>query len=242
MAEDPRKLDRYKSQMPEIPGVAAQPDSAADADTSGKAQSSGDLTARIAGPAIAIVVVVALGIWLFTRTPRPAPPVSSSTASPSPAVADPPAAAAPAAAAKPVSGIVVVASLEELAKPWSSKPFVFHQSLGDGAVEALAVRLPGPANRAASYWAFSLQQPFGKCRLEWVPDTDQLSSQYGFQASHPMVASPCDGTLYDPLKLGTTPKGAWARGEVVHGNGIRPPIEIELRLEGSQVIATRIEQ
>jgi hypothetical protein len=56
-----------------------------------------------------------------------------------------------------------------------------------------------------------------------------------------MVASSCDGTVYDPLQMGTTPDGAWARGEVIKGMGIRPPISIEVRVQGRSIVADRIE-
>jgi hypothetical protein len=55
------------------------------------------------------------------------------------------------------------------------------------------------------------------------------------------VAATCDGTLYDPLKLGTAPSGAWVRGEIVQGAGIRPPLAVEIRVEGRNVIADKME-
>ena len=150
--------------------------------------------------------------------------------------------AASVTAVVPADGAADVASLQELAKPWASKKFLFRKRLTDETVPALVVRLPGgAANRSASYWAFSLQAPYGRCELEYVTALDKLAGQYGYRARHPMVGDPCSGTLYDPLRLGTVPGGAWARGEVVQGSSIRPPIAIEARVQGNHLIASQIE-
>ncbi len=235
MADQPAKKERFKADMPQIPGVTGRPPAAAP----GK-QAETKNPARFAGPLVAIAILAAIGAWFIWHAPRRAPAGDNTPASNLPAQT--PSAATPAAPPAPRGdGAVVFASLEELAKPWSSKAFTFHSRSGREPVEAMAVRLPGPAGRVESYWAFSLQEPFGKCQLEYVADLTKLSGQYGYAARHPMVGNPCNGTVYDPLKLGTTPSGAWARGEVVHGNGMRPPIAIELRVQRNQLIATQIE-
>jgi hypothetical protein len=41
--------------------------------------------------------------------------------------------------------------------------------------------------------------------------------------------------------MGTLPNGSWARGEIVQGSGFRPPMQIEVRLEGNKLIAGRSE-
>ncbi len=105
----------------------------------------------------------------------------------------------------------------------------------------MVVRLPtGAPGDSASYWAFSLQAPFGRCELDYATDLAKLSSEYGYRASHPMVVDACNGTVYDPLTLGNV-GGAWVRGEIVQGSGIRPPLSIEVRVERGRVIATRME-
>jgi hypothetical protein len=237
MADEPTKTDRFRADMPQIPGVGAGDTPAAPEE----AAVARNLGSRLAVPMIVVAFLGAIAGWFFLHAPKPSPaPTAASglaTQTATPAI--------PAAAEVPApprsDGSVVVASLAELEKPWAFKLFTFHKRFGSELVEAIAVRLPGPANRAASYWAFSRQEPFGKCQLEFVSDLAGLSSQYGYTAKHPMVASACDGTLYDPLTLGTIPGGAWVRGEVVHGNGMRPPIAIEVRIQGDQLIATQIE-
>jgi hypothetical protein len=242
MAEISRKPDRFKTQMPEIPGVAAPADPPAVENAPAESRQSSDESAsRMVIGGLIIVALVAVGLWLFLRSVQVAPAGHRAAEPATPAAAEAPAVAPPANAAPPSIEGSAVATIEELAKPWSSRTFSIQRSPRSEVVPAMVVRLPGPADRAESYWAFSLQQPFGKCQLEWVTDTARLSTQYGYQADHPMLASPCDGTLYDPLKLGTTPNGAWVRGEVVHGNGLRPPFAIEVRLEGGKILAARME-
>jgi hypothetical protein len=74
-----------------------------------------------------------------------------------------------------------------------------------------------------------------------VTDLGKLASQFGYHARHPMVADPCSGTLYDPLRLGTTPDGAWARGEAVQGSSIRPPVAVQVRVEANRLVALQVE-
>ena len=106
----------------------------------------------------------------------------------------------------------------------------------------MVIRLPGTAaSSSAAYWAFSLNAPYQLCQLEYVTDVDQLAARFGYHASHPMVAAACSGTVYDPLQLGTIPTGAWVRGEIVQGAGIRPPISIDVQVHGRDLIADRIE-
>jgi hypothetical protein len=134
------------------------------------------------------------------------------------------------------------ATLNDLEKPWASKGFTFVNPSTHADVPAMIVRLPGTtAGRSDAYWAFSLDAPYETCQLEYITDLNKLDSRYHYRASHPMVASSCDGTVYDPLQMGSTPDGAWARGGVIKGMGIRPPISIEVRVQGRSIVADRIE-
>jgi len=92
-----------------------------------------------------------------------------------------------------------------------------------------------------SYWAFSLREPFGTCDLDYVNDLEKLRTDYNFRASHPMVVDTCNRTVYDLLRYGGSSDGGLVRGDVVEGSGIRPPIAIEVRVEGKQLIAVRTE-
>jgi hypothetical protein len=131
--------------------------------------------------------------------------------------------------------------LQELAEPWSSKTFQF-RSLTGSPVSALIIRLPAKvSDQTQSYWAFSLTEAYGSCPLEYITDLNRLSSEYGFQAKHPMVANPCKRALYDPLQMASMPTGAWARGAIVHGSALRPPMAIDIRIEGGQIIPVQME-
>jgi hypothetical protein len=138
--------------------------------------------------------------------------------------------------ASATDGTSKAATTEELTKPWAAKKFTFVKPLTGDSVAAMVIRLP---NR--SLWAFALQEPYGRCDLEFVTDLKGLSKQYGYDASHPMVANPCDGTIYDPLKLGSIGENVWVNGEVVQGGGLRPPISINVQVRGDSIIADRIE-
>ena len=58
-----------------------------------------------------------------------------------------------------------------------------------------------------------------------------------------MVGDPCNHTVYDLLRYGagSGSDGGLVRGEIAQGNGIRPPLAIEIRVDGKQVVAARIE-
>jgi hypothetical protein len=214
--------------MPVIPGVVSAPPPAA---MPSKAVLLGILLA-----AIAIVGVVAWRL-LPVRGGKTAPDSATdadSTAQPAPFVT-----VAPVTQAAP--GPLVVAAVDELSAPWSSKAFTFVNPKTQDAVPAMVIHLPGAASRPNAYWAFSLNAPYQTCGLEFVTSISQLASKYSYRASHPMVVSPCDGTIYDPLQVGSVPGGAFVRGQVVQGSGIRPPIAIDVRVEGGSLIADSIE-
>jgi hypothetical protein len=233
MPDATEKSDRFKPSMPRIPGVTDNP-----AEPEIESHASLEIpTARLAVWLGAALVLGALVVWWALR---PAGPALGTTLGVSPPY--PPAAVPAPVGGTPVYGSVEVASLQELAQPWSSKKFLFHKRSSGENIPAIVVRLPGgQSGRSASFWAFSLQAPFGRCELEYITDLARLAREYGYQARHPMVTDACNGAIYDPLRLGTLPSGAWARGEVVKGAGIRPPVAIEVRVQGKQVVALRSE-
>lgn len=154
---------------------------------------------------------------------------------------------AAAAAARPIEKIKqpealaigpgVVASTEDLSKAWSAKRFLFRALLSTDPAPAMVVRLPGE-----QYWGFSLREPFGGCELAYVTDLQKLRTDYGFRASHPMVVDPCNRTIYDLLEYAPgDPEGGLVRGAIVQGGGFRPPLAIEIRIEGKEVRAVRSE-
>jgi tRNA A-37 threonylcarbamoyl transferase component Bud32 len=134
-----------------------------------------------------------------------------------------------------------VATVSELAQPWSSKRFFFRSLTLSKYVPALIIRLPGPAAQSKSYWAFSLEAPFNQCQFEYIDDVAKLSSDYGFEAQHPMVVNPCSHTVFDPLQLKEIPGNILARGAIVRGYDLRPPYGIEVKVSGNQIHALAME-
>ncbi len=118
---------------------------------------------------------------------------------------------------------------------WLARKFNFKDQLTGGLTPAMVVHVPGGA-----YWAFSLNAPFGTCELEYVTDPGKLNKQYGYTSDHPMVVDPCNRTVYDLSRYGTGPNGL-VRGEIVRGSGVRPPVAIEVRIEGREIVVTRME-
>jgi hypothetical protein len=133
-----------------------------------------------------------------------------------------------------------IATLDELAKPWSSKRFTFVDPQNHNSVAAMIIHLPA-SGASESFWAFSLNTPFSHCQLQYVTDLSALSQRFAFPAAHPMVVSECDGVIYDPLKIATLSNGAWVRGDMVRGGGIRPPLNIQVEKQGNDLVAKRME-
>ena len=222
--------DRFKTEMPQIPGV------------------SGPRTAAAPNPAIKLVVgvlAVLLVVFLGARwalRPRHAEPRAADRQPqievPSPAP-DPSTLVPHASAADP--GIAEVA---EMGKPWSSKQFFIRNGLTGENIPALLVRLPGGSpTQSSGYWAFSTNAPFGSCKLEYVTDLNKLKNDYGYRAAkHPMVGNPCSRTVFDPTKTAVLPGSeVWVRGAIVQGSDLRPPLGIELKVEGKNILAVRSE-
>ncbi|MBZ5699221.1 MAG: hypothetical protein LAN18_11835 [Acidobacteriia bacterium] len=231
-AKPSNKFDPFHPDMPQIPGVRD-----AHLRTSRSASSANAKRfTQIGGVAAAALVLGVAILWWVKSTPRRAAessaPETAATEASVP-VASPP---APVPATTATEGPTVAATAEELSKPWASKTFNFVKPFTHENLNAIVIRLPG-----GGLWAFALQEPYGRCELEFVTDLSRLAKQYGYRASHPMVANPCNSTIYDPLKVGALGGGVWVRGEIVQGGGLRPPISINVRLSGNSIIADRIE-
>ena len=220
------KFDAFHPEMPQIPGLNQTPGKAAWPDMS--------RSARIGGIVAAVLVIGFALLWGIKVALRPA--TDSSTRDETIAESSTPAPAFPAPSAPGSEGLTVAATVEELSKPWSAKKFTFVKPFTGGSVDAIVIRLPG-----GGLWAISLQEPYGRCELEYVTDLGRLETQFGYHAGHPMVVNPCNQTVYDPLKIGSLGGNVLARGEIVKGRGLRPPISINVQVKGQSIIADGIE-
>ena len=223
------KFDPFHPEMPQIPGVNQQPVKRNPFSFAADRQR----ILQIGGAAAGAVVLLALLIWWAKSKPR----ATASPASETDVTSQDTNAEALPKASEPVrEGPIVAATLEELSKPWAAKKFTFIKPITAENIPAMVVRLPG-----GPLWAFSLQGPDGRCNLEYVSDLATLDSKYNYRATHPMVVSPCDKTVYDPMKIGALGGNTWVRGEIVQGMSLRPPISIDVKVTGRSVIADSIE-
>ena len=222
--------ERYKADMPQIPGVVGPSPN----------RPSGGVPApvKIIGGLVAVLLVVVLAGSLISRARRnaaPAPDALAQVDVPAPDLGNPPPQSAPA-----IRGIATTA---DLAKAWSTVQFEFRNVLTGERTPAQILRLPtGSPSQPSGYWAFGLKAPYGNCQLEFVDDLEKLKTEYGFHAAkHPMVGNPCSHTLFDPLKMASLPGSVWVRGGIAQGSDLRPPLGIEIKIEGKDIMAVRME-
>jgi hypothetical protein len=219
---------RFKAEMPQIPGVPSP-----------RSPRFNPMLPLITG-----VLVLGVVLFLAVRWFSHSRPVEPAHVEPAPQIEVPPSppdlsASLPHAdEAHPV-----IATLSQLAKPWSSADFLIRSMTTGESIPAMIIRLPsGSPTSSSGYWAFSRKAPYGDCQLEYVRDIDKLRSDYGYrQANHPLVGNRCTGTLYDPLKTTNLPGNIWIRGAIVQGSDVRPPLGVEIKIQGKQVLAIRTE-
>src|SRR5580658_10172032 len=223
--------DRYKAEMPQIPGVSA-PNS--------RRSPFDNPTLRMVGVLLAVLLVVFFSArWLLRPRHLEAPPAEPPPQIEVPAPAPDPNAALPHATQQDPG----IATISEMAQPWSSKKFFIRNGLTGESVPALLIRLPSSsASQENGYWAFSMNAPYGDCQLEYISDLAKLRNEYDFKAAkHPMVGNPCSRTVYDPTKLSNLPGNVWVRGAIKIGSDLRPPLGIELKVQGRNIQAVRTE-
>ena len=127
---------------------------------------------------------------------------------------------------------------EELSQAWSSKRFLFRDSVtaqtGPGHGRASAGRRILGILAARAFWR--LRAGIGD-RSEDAEEPPITS-----RPTIPWWPIPCNRTVYDLLRYGGgAGDNGLVRGEIVQGTGIRPPMAIEIQVKGKDVIATRME-
>jgi hypothetical protein len=230
MADQPTP-ERYKAEMPSIPGVSGP----------GGRRSPGSVMAvKLVGGLLALLLVLVLGTRLVMRSKHVDPPPPQ----PTPQIEVPAPAVDPSAAIPKVSETFPgIATVSEMAKPWATKEFFYRNRLTGENIPALLIRLPGgSASQPAGYWALAMTSAYGNCRLEYIEDLEKLKTDYGFRpAKHPMVGNPCNRTLFDPTKMTTIPGNFLVRGAIAQGSDLRPPLGIQIKIEGKDILALRME-
>jgi hypothetical protein len=230
----------FKPADPKIPGVSPKNESSgpvAPLPVDQNPESSGFSISRMPPSwlilsATSVIAVCLIAAWWMHRTSAKASNDGSETTALTPTAVDGKSAQSP--EQLPV-GPGEIATTSELAKDWSGKKFIFHDSLTSREVPAMVVHLPG-----GEYWGFSLIEPYGSCELEFVTDIQKLRTDYGFRGTHPMVADPCNRAVFDLMRYGNGPAGL-VRGEIAQGAAVRPPLAIEIQVRGKQVLAKKIE-
>jgi hypothetical protein len=229
---DNSSSSRFKADMPEIPGVSSPPP---------RSPRLNPLLPLIIGVAV-LGLLLLLAVRWFSHS-RPAEPAR---VEPAPQIEVPPSPPDPSSLLPHADDAnPVIADLADLAKPWSSADFFIRNKFSGENVPATIVRLPtGSPSTIAGYWAFSRNAPYGNCQLEYIRDLDRLRKDYGYaHANHPLVGNHCSGALYDPLKTVNLPGqgNVWIRGALVQGSDLRPPLGVEIKIQGKQILAIRSE-
>ena len=222
---------RFKADMPQIPGISGP---------SARPPRRNPLM-----PLMVAFLVLGLVILLAVRWFSRSKPAESARVEPAPQMDVPAPPPDPNALLPHVTEFnPVVASLADLAKPWSFVDFLLRDRLNGEEIPATIVRLPdGSPTLASGYYAFSRKPIYGSCKLEYVTDLTKLRDEYEFRAArHPLVGNPCSHVLYDPLKTASLSGNTWIRGAIVQGSDIRPPYGVELKVQGKDILAIRAEQ
>jgi hypothetical protein len=195
-------------------------------------------------PLIISFLVLGLLILVAVRWFAHNKPVETARVEPAPQIDVPPPPPDPTASLPHVTDAnPVVANVADLTKPWSSVDFFIRNKLSGENVPATVVRLPGGSpSQPSGYWAFSRKAPYGVCELEYITDLKAIRNGYDYRAvTHPLVGNPCSHTLYDPLKTANLAGNTWVRGGIVQGSDIRPPFGVEIKIQGQDILATRVE-
>lgn len=225
--------NRFKAEMPQIPGVGAGPE-----------RQSGPRGGPwlVVGGLSAVLIAVFIGGRLLSKSHRSeSPPVPAAQID---IPTDAPSAVPDLAVPTATEDNPVIARVGELAKGWDSRQFNFRNRATNENLPALLIRLPGrsSAQSAAGYWALVMKEAYGSCQLEYIQDLAKLRSDYSYRgASHPMLGNPCSRTVYDPLKYASLSGNVLARGAIVQGSDLRPPLGIEVTIKGNDIQAIRME-
>jgi Rieske Fe-S protein len=155
-----------------------------------------------------------------------------------------------------------VATLNEVAEPWSSKYFVFTQKYPQYTPEGfIAANVPGvvirlpfklqlpvkwaeaigktPAVTESDIIVFSRICPHLGCIFNYVPNWREVTAGYGGYVppeprQHALMACPCHLSIYDPADRQVP-------GRVLSGPAPRPPRSFLFEIRGQEIVVTDVE-
>lgn len=163
----------------------------------------------------------------------------------------------------PVGETAIAATLDEVAKPWDFKYFVFTQKypqytpegLRSANVPGVVVRLPQKITQPWA-WAAEINKPefvgqesdlivFSRicphlgCIYNFVANHSEVTAGYGGykpppERQHALLACPCHLSIYDP-------GDPQLPGRVLSGPAPRPPRTFLYKIEGNQIVVTDVE-
>ncbi|MDQ7828993.1 MAG: Rieske 2Fe-2S domain-containing protein [Armatimonadota bacterium] len=162
----------------------------------------------------------------------------------------------------PVGEVTVAATLDEVARPWDFKYFVFTQrypqytpeGLRAANVPAVVIRLPykirlpwdwartigkTPQLQESDIIVFSRICPHLGCIYNYVPNWQEVTAGYGGYVPppprrHALMACPCHLSIYDPAD-------PQQPGRVLSGPAPRPPRTFLYEIRGHQIVVTDVE-
>lgn len=144
-------------------------------------------------------------------------------------------------------GEVVVATLDELKKPWDFKYFTYELRLPEytphgaqfKAVPGAVIRLPDAAGRTVEERLMVCSRicPHLGCIFNFEEDPKGVQQHCGFHPPNPAFCCPCHFSVYDPLQVQDG-----KRGKVIAGPAPRPPFVFQFRIEGDKIIVFDMEE
>jgi arsenite oxidase small subunit len=115
-----------------------------------------------------------------------------------------------------------VASLAELAEPWSAVKFTLPDVDGD-PLPCIVIRLPG-----GGWYASSLICPHNKCEIIYMSDPASARDTFDVDVRTPVLACPCHFSVFDPPR----------QGQVIKGPAPNPPLQLKVDVRDNNVFVS----
>jgi arsenite oxidase small subunit len=116
-----------------------------------------------------------------------------------------------------------VASLAELAKPWSAVRFTLPDADGDQE-PCIVIRLP-----EGGWYASSLICTHNKCEIIYVQDPSNARNSFDVDVTTPILACPCHFSVFDLVR----------HGQVIKGPAPSPPFQLKVEVRDNNVFISR---